>query len=296
MGAATEESVGRKPRVHVPGGFYHAILRGNGRKPVFFCADDRDRWEGCLDRALQRYDGSLHCYCWMTNHVHLVIEVGHAPLSRIMQYAASTYARRTNRLLGTSGHLFERRHRAFLVRDDRYLLGLVRYIHNNPVRAQLAEVPEAYAWSSHRAYLGEVTRDWLRTDRVLSLFSRRRTLAVRHYRDFMHGVDPTAVRYEDAAADDCEGVSGLSVQSGAAGLEREGADSLESIVLQHCAQHRLTVAQLTGPSRARFLAQVRADIASEALRTGVATLADVSRRLNRSEATLCEALTRRRKT
>jgi hypothetical protein len=53
---------------------------------------------------------------------------------------------------------------------------------------------------------------------------------------------------------------------------------------------------LTGPSRARHLARVRADIATEALRAGVATLAEVSRRLNRSEATLCEALTRRRKT
>ncbi len=288
--------MGRKPRVHVPGGFYHAILRGNGRKPVFFCADDRDRWEGCLDRALQRYDGSIHCYCWMTNHVHLVVEVGQAPLSRIMQYAASTYARRTNRLLGTSGHLFERRHSAFLVRDDRYLLGLVRYIHNNPVRARLADVPEAYVWSSHRAYLGEVTRGWLHTDRVLSLFSGRRTIAVCQYRDFMHGADPGTVRYEDPAADDCDEIPAVSVHSGTGGLEEQKSASLESIVHQHCARNRLTVAQLTGPSRARYLARVRADIAIEALDSGAATLAEVSRRLNRSEATLCEALQRRRKT
>jgi hypothetical protein len=37
--------VPRKSRLHVSGGLYHVILRGNGRLAIFFDAEDRGRWE-----------------------------------------------------------------------------------------------------------------------------------------------------------------------------------------------------------------------------------------------------------
>jgi len=60
-----------------------------------------------------------------------------APMQRI----ASRYARFVQRKVPTTGHLFERRYRAILVDDARYLLELVRYIHLNPVRAGSSEDP-----------------------------------------------------------------------------------------------------------------------------------------------------------
>ena len=50
----------RKPRIHVPGGFYHVILRGNGRQAIFFDSSDRQTWEDLLQASLHRYEHRLH--------------------------------------------------------------------------------------------------------------------------------------------------------------------------------------------------------------------------------------------
>ena len=151
----------RKPRLHVPGGIYHVILRGNGCQTNFYDADDRQRWESYIQSGVQRYQHRVHAYCWMTNHVHLAVQANVNPLSQFMAFVASQYARSTNRKMGRSGHLFERRYRAILVQSDSYLMELVRYIHLNPLRAGMIKDLTDYAWSSHAAYQGAACPDWL---------------------------------------------------------------------------------------------------------------------------------------
>ena len=137
----------RKPRLHVPGGAYHVILRGNNREPLFFCRRDRDEWSELLAVSLQRYGCSLHAYCWMTNHVHLLVQVTERPLGQMIQWVASQYARRLNKRKRRTGHLFERRYRALLVDVDEYLISLVKYIHMNPVAAGIVTTPGEFEFS-----------------------------------------------------------------------------------------------------------------------------------------------------
>jgi putative transposase len=73
----------------------------------------------------------------MGNHVHLAILRGPEKLSRVMLTLQSAYAQRLNRRHGRVRHLFQGRYKAFLIEKDRYLLALVRYIHENPVKAGL---------------------------------------------------------------------------------------------------------------------------------------------------------------
>ena len=87
----------RRPRVHVPGGLYHAILRGNHREAIFHHPDDYQDFEAIVVAYLARYEARLRAYCWMPNHVHLAIQIGSAPLRRLMQAVASCYARRKQR-------------------------------------------------------------------------------------------------------------------------------------------------------------------------------------------------------
>ena len=128
----------RKPRLHVPGGLYHVILRGNDRQAIYFSRADRRRWMRLLGEGIDRYRCRVHAYCWMTNHVHMAVQVSDVPLHRLMHWLAMTYSRQTNQRLGRTGHLFERRYRSKLVDADSYLLELVRYIHLNPVKAPAA--------------------------------------------------------------------------------------------------------------------------------------------------------------
>ncbi|MGI9307911.1 MAG: transposase, partial [Gammaproteobacteria bacterium] len=142
----------RNPRIHYPGAIYHVILRGNYRQPVFYPPTDQQLWQSILIDALERYNSSIHCFCWMTNHLHTAIQVSEEPLAAAIRYAASQYSRKINLSQGRTGHLFERRHRAILVEDENQLKGLVRYIHNNPVRAGMVEHPGEYRWNSHPLY------------------------------------------------------------------------------------------------------------------------------------------------
>jgi hypothetical protein len=85
-----------------------------------------------------------------------------------MQNLSFRYTRYLNARLKRSGHVFHGRFKAYLVDQDAYGLELVRYIHLNPVRARMIKTPQAYRWSSNRAFLGEQYLPWLTTDWVLS--------------------------------------------------------------------------------------------------------------------------------
>jgi len=48
-----------------------------------------------------------------------------------------SYTQYFNRKHGKVGHLFQGRYKAIVCEKDEYLLSLIRYIHQNPVRAKL---------------------------------------------------------------------------------------------------------------------------------------------------------------
>ena len=175
----------RKPRLHVPGGFTHVMLRGNGGADIFFAEADRRRFLDLIAEGVERFGHRLHGYCLMTNHVHLVVQAGEAPLSRAMQNLAFRYTRQVNARKKRIGHLFQGRYKALLVDAESYLLELVRYVHLNPVRAGLVADPADWPWSGQRAYLGREDLPWLTTDWVLAQFGRRRAGARAGYRAFV---------------------------------------------------------------------------------------------------------------
>jgi hypothetical protein len=122
----------------------------------------------------------------MNNHVHLLIETQDVPLSKVMQGLNQTYTMYFNRRYRTVGHLFQGRYKAILCDRDAYLLGLVKYIHRNPLRARIVEKLEQYPWSSHHAYTGKNNPlNLVDTDQVLRMFSESKTRARRKYREFM---------------------------------------------------------------------------------------------------------------
>ena len=60
----------RLPRLHVPGGFYHVILRGNHREDLFSVAADRLVLNDIVAESIAKYGARVHAFCWMTNHLH----------------------------------------------------------------------------------------------------------------------------------------------------------------------------------------------------------------------------------
>ncbi|MCZ6803431.1 MAG: addiction module toxin RelE [Proteobacteria bacterium] len=81
---------------------------------------------------------------------------------------------------------FQGRYKAILVQKDSYLLELARYIVLNPVRTRMVRAAKDWPWSSYRATVGQVKApEWLHIDWLLSIFSKQRTAAIRHYKKFV---------------------------------------------------------------------------------------------------------------
>ena len=91
----------------------------------------------------------------MNNHIHLLVQVGKIPLSKIVQNLAFRYSQWINRKQKRVGHLFQGRFKAIMLQEDAYFVRLLRYIHTNPLRAKLVKTHEQYAWSGHNVYLGD---------------------------------------------------------------------------------------------------------------------------------------------
>src|SRR3990172_6318053 len=169
----------RKPRIEFSGAFYHVIARGNQRQAIF--QHDLDR----LEHYRMRYGCTLYAYVLMPNHVHLLVETGPTPLSKIMQGLQVTYTRYFNQRYHKVGHLFQGRYTAILCDRDPYLVELVRYLHLNPARMRTPLNPWRYPWSSHRAYVGESTTVAVETARILGQFARQVGRARQGYLKFM---------------------------------------------------------------------------------------------------------------
>lgn len=52
----------RKPRLHVPGGLYHVILRGNARQAIFFAPEDRRRFYKPMAEGVGRYGDRVRAF------------------------------------------------------------------------------------------------------------------------------------------------------------------------------------------------------------------------------------------
>lgn len=185
----------RPLRVEYPGAFYHVINRGNAGESIYGNDRDREKFLEYLGKAVERFGIRVHTYCLMTNHYHFLIETPEANLSRAIQWLNVSYASYFNRKRQRRGHLFQGRFKSILVDADAYLKHLSRYIHLNPVRANMVEQLDLYSWSSYPALVGKTTApDWLETDWLLSLFGGNRRQAFKAYRDFVEEVEPARVQ------------------------------------------------------------------------------------------------------
>ena len=92
------------------------------------------------------------------------------------------------------GHLFQGRYKAFLVEKDLYALALLRYIHENPVKAGVVAAPQGYEWSSDRYYRRGKGEDWLDVGSGTGGISERAARAGANVR----GVDLAPVLVETA--------------------------------------------------------------------------------------------------
>ncbi len=286
----------RKPRLHYIGALYHVMVRGNGGQDIFADDEDRSRFYLLLQEGVEKFGHRIHAFCLMGNHVHLAVQVGEKPLSRIMQHLCFRYTQWVNHRQKRVGHLFQGRYKAIVVDADAYLAELVRYIHLNPVRAKLVKDPEKYRWSGHRTYMGQEPLLWLTTEWVLSQFGRRLKNSRARYGEFVHLGIKEGHRQEFH-----EGTSGGRLLGDDSFVERayekseqceEKSETLDEIIERVGKEYGLSEAEMSAPGRQRDRAEARAMIACLVREAPGLSLTELGRRMKRDVSTLSLAADR----
>jgi REP element-mobilizing transposase RayT len=176
----------RPLRINYPGAFYHVTSRGNELKKIFKANRDREKFLEYLETATHRYDAVIHVFCLLDNHYHLLLETPSGNMPQIMRHINGAYTTYFNLKHTRSGHLFQGRYKAILVEMDEYAKVLSRYIHLNPVRANMATTPEEYPWSSYQHYIGkQKPPEWLHRDFILGYFGGNLSAAQKRYHAFV---------------------------------------------------------------------------------------------------------------
>jgi len=177
-------SMARTARKRSQSGIYHVMLRGINKQAIF--SDDEDRVK--LLETLKIYKEvskyQIFAYCLMDNHVHLLIKENEEPIGSSIRRINDSYVYWFNVKYKRIGYLFHGRFKSEIVEDDKCFLSVLRYIHQNPTSAGLAEQIGEYQWSSYLEYVGgqHILTD---TDFALEMLSDNRSNAMEQFKEFM---------------------------------------------------------------------------------------------------------------
>ena len=185
----------RRSRKQIESNIYHIMLRGNERKNIFSDEEDKQRIIDTILKVKKDGEFSLYAFCVMDNHLHIVLKEGSSTLARTLKQIGTSYAYYYNHKHKRVGHVFQDRFKSEGIRDDGQWLEVIRYIHNNPVKAGIVERAADYPWSSYRYYtgliqgkenapLGDDISD------VLNIFSSDRKKAIRLFFNVYEGTNP----------------------------------------------------------------------------------------------------------
>ena len=167
-------------KIDIPESYYHVYARGGGKRDIFLDNNDKQKFLFYLKRYLSKqitYNTTnqpypnyynrveLIAFCLMNNHFHMFLfQNDQGDMSHLMRSLMTSYSRYFNKKYNTSGPLFESRYKASIVTTEVYYAHITRYIHLNPKDWQ------NYEFSSLPYYIKGYTAEWLRPDKVLSMF------------------------------------------------------------------------------------------------------------------------------
>lgn len=236
----------RKAREKSSTGIYHVILRGINRQRIFEDDEDYEKLLETLKDYKEKSGYEIYAYCFMSNHVHILLKEGQEELGTIFRRIGATYVYWYNWKYNRRGHLFQGRYKSETVETDRYFLTVLRYIHQNPLKAGMVKKILEYPWSSYREYIENPKICDI--EFTLNLFSEDREKAMRLFKEFnleenkdkcleydqnMRWKDPEAIDF-------IKRISGVQSPLEIQGFEKEKRND----IVKKCKEEGLSIRQI----------------------------------------------------
>ena len=318
----------RGARLDAPGTLHHVIVRGIEGGKIVKDDQDRDNFISRLGTLAKETSTAIYGWALLTNHAHILLRSGAAGLPTLMRRLLSGYATSFNRRHQRFGHLFQNRYKSIVCEEDTYFKELVRYIHLNPLRAQLVDSLgrlEHYKWCGHAVVLGRRSNHWQDSDYVLKWFGNKKGEARKAYREFIkEGIDQGR-RPDLVGGGLVRSMGGWSVVKSMrrSGMRQMGdgrilgkgefveqlleeasqeikhqipnhdlIDRAEKEIRAVCQRENIEVAALRSASRIRSISRLRADLAMKLVHEFGLSLAETARQLGLSTSAIAQILRR----
>lgn len=176
----------RGPRLKSSTGIYHIIYRGANRQEIFHDEEDFQTFLDTLKKYKLKAELTVFGWSLMSNHIHLLLKEGSESISVTMQRISVSYASYYNWKYRTTGHLYEDRFKSENVEDVAYFLTVIRYIHQNPLKARMVSCMEDWKWSSCLGYydMNLYPSQLLNKEFILRMFASDMLSAKERFREF----------------------------------------------------------------------------------------------------------------
>ncbi|MDF2613481.1 MAG: transposase IS200-family protein [Clostridia bacterium] len=225
----------RRAREKCEHSIYHIMVRGNNKQDIFLDEQDKIQYLRRLKRYKERYKVEIYAYCLMTNHIHLLIYDNGQDISKVIQGLNLSYVIYFNKKYGRCGHLFQDRFNSIMVKRDSYFIEVSKYIHLNPVKANMVGASADYKWSSSSVYLGcQDPYNIVDNKRILAYFSSDYKESISLYTAYLLDQE-----VEEEAATTIElGFVGIRKRDSVREIDR---DQIIQTLTEHFNVHRLNI-------------------------------------------------------
>lgn len=143
----------RQARIHSPTNYYHIMARGNNREYIFNNPIYKRYYLEVLKEQVEEGLIEIAAYCIMDNHIHIVVEADMINLTKAMKSINIRFAMKINKQNNRVGHVFQDRYKSEVIYNDSHLQQVIRYVHNNPIKAKVSKTLDQYKWSSFNEYI-----------------------------------------------------------------------------------------------------------------------------------------------
>ncbi len=249
----------RRIRLDAPRVAHHVMLRGLDGARIFLDAEDHQDFVARLVRLLPECDARCLAWAILPNHAHLALQTENGELSRVMRRLNTGYAARFNRVYERRGYVFQNRFRSRIVTGDADWIGLLRYVHRNPLEAGLVGSLDEllhFPWSGHGALLGvRPPLPFEAVSEALALFDTNRERARAALLAWMAREEPSR------CVSDQESPRLEPPVPPPSGFELQGRVGFDALLSAACERYELTPGELRSGSKQPRIAHARAVVA-----------------------------------
>jgi len=324
-----EKGMPRQARLDAPGTLHHVIIRGIERRKIVDDRKDRENFVERVGRATSETRTSIYAWALMPNHAHFLLRSGQAGISTFMRRFLTGYAITYNQRHRRHGHLFQNRYKSVVCDENSYFAELVRYIHLNPLRANLVKTLselDRYRYCGHSALMGRVKNEWHDRDYVLNWFGNKEGEAKKAYREFLRGGIAEGKRPELVGGGLIRSLGGWSevkslrrqrqtslsderilgsgdfvmkiLQEADDNLKKqfsadERREKMKEVIEKICKKEGVNILELESGSRRSRVSQTRLQIVYRLIETYGIPLAEVARQVGVSASAVSKIITRK---